>query len=202
MATAHKPSLFGKTRQKVLSLLFSNADRSYYLREIVRQTSCGLGAVQHELKLLTSLGYLEREKNGKQVYFKANKRNPVFQELKGFIIKTYGYAALLTQALQILERRIEVAFIFGSFATGDEHSDSDIDIIVIGDVSLQDVVTATMDVREYLNRDITPIVYPIPEFKERLSKKDHFLLHVLENPKIYLIGNVDELEGLGREGIS
>ncbi len=202
MAAQQKPSLFGKTRQKILSLLFSNADRSYYLREIARHTSCGLGAVQHELKLLTSLGYLEREKKGKQVYFKANEKNPVFRELKGFIVKTYGYAALLAEALQILERKIEVAFIFGSFATGDEHADSDIDIIIIGDVSLQDVVTATMDVREYLNRDITPIVYPVSEFRERLSEKNHFLMHVLENPKIFLIGNADELARLGREGIS
>jgi predicted nucleotidyltransferase len=201
MTATKKNSLFGKTRQRILALLFSNSDRSYYLREIARLTGCGLGAVQNELDLLSRLGYLDREKKGKQLYFKVNHRNPVFAELKGFVVKSYGFAALLSQALLTLKHKIEVAFIYGSFATGSESADSDIDFIVVGETSLHDVVLATMSVREYLARDLCPIVMSPEEFSERMSSENHFLLHILRGPKMFLIGGDDELERLGGEGI-
>ena len=75
-------TLFGKTRRAVLSLLYSHADESFYLRQIARAAGVGLGAVQRELKQLSDVGIISRTARGRQVYYQANKESPIFAELK------------------------------------------------------------------------------------------------------------------------
>lgn len=83
-------ALFGKTRRAVLALLFSRPGESFYLREIVRSAGVGQGTVQRELEQLTRTGVVQRFRRGRQVYFQANPKCPVFDELCGIIRKTAG----------------------------------------------------------------------------------------------------------------
>lgn len=184
--------LFGKTRQAVLSLLYGHADESFYLRQIVRVTGGGMGAVQRQVNALVDAGLVTRSSKGKQIYYQANCNSPVFEELKSIIIKTAGIGDNLRIALAPMAQNIDCAFIYGSFARGEETTDSDVDVFVIGRVAFSEVVAALSPVQGMLGREINPTVYPASEFREKLAKKNHFIKSIMVGEKIYLIG--DELE--------
>jgi len=187
-------ALFGKTRLAILALLYGQVDRTFYLSEIVRLAGVGRGAVQRELARLTRAGLLIRTQQGQQVHFQANAEAPVFDELRGLVRKTAGIVDLLRLALSPLAERIKSAYVYGSIARGEETATSDIDLLVVGEVSLFDIVSATADSREALGRDLNPTVFPPAEYAKKVRKKDHFLTTVLAGPKLYVIGGDDEPE--------
>jgi predicted nucleotidyltransferase len=194
-------ALFGKARQAVLRLLFSHPDESFYVREIVRAAAAGQGAVQRELDSLRRAGIVQRTVRGHQVFYQANPDNPIFQELKSLILKTTGGAEVLRRALSPLAGRIRVAFMYGSMARGEQRRGSDVDLFVVGDVSFADLVEALAPAQRKLAREINPVVYPISEFREKLSQKHHFITSVLRAPKLFLMGDERELAGLGSAGL-
>ncbi len=189
-------ALFGKARRAVLSLLYSHSDEALYLRELARATGVGLGAVQREVRRLSEVGIIRRMVRGRQVYYQANPECPVFEELKSLVVKTAGVAEVLRAALTPLADRVAVAFVCGSMASGKERRGSDVDILVIGDVTFSETVQALGRTQETLRREINPTVYPSREFRSKLRKGHHFLKAVLEEEKIFLIGNVRELARL------
>jgi predicted nucleotidyltransferase len=194
-------ALFGKARQAVLRLLFSHPDESFYVREIVRASAAGQGAVQRELDSLRRAGVVQRTVRGNQVFYQANPDSPIFRELKSLILKTTGGAEVLRRALSPLAGRIRVAFMYGSMARGEQRRGSDVDLFVVGDVSFADLVEALAPAQRKLAREINPVVYPISEFREKLSQKHHFITSVLRNPKLFLMGDERELAGLGSAGL-
>jgi len=189
-------ALFGKTRRAVLALLFSNPERSYYLREIIRELDVGRGAVQRELENLTAAGIVIRSITGNQVHFQANSESPVFPELKALIVKTAGVAEVLREAILPLSSRIEVAFVYGSAAAGNLRADSDVDLLVVGDVAFKELVRELEDAQLTLGRDVSPTVYTAEEFKIKVRSGQHFLTGVMSGPKIFLAGDESELSRL------
>ncbi len=186
-------NLLGKTRSAVLGLLLCNSDRSFYFREIVRVLATGPGATQRELTHLVDSGLVIRRKVGNQIHYQANTRSAVFPELKSLMIKTAGVSEVLKQALSTLIDRVCLAFVYGSFAKGTDTADSDVDVIIVGSVSFVEVVDALAPAQERLRREVNPSVYPRDEFIGKLSTGSHFLTRVIGEPKIFLIGDQDEL---------
>ncbi len=189
-------TLFGKTRRAVLALLYGHPDESFYLRQLARITGVGMGSLQRELKQLSEAGIIQRSEIGRQAFFNANPDCPIYQELRNLIIKTFGVADVLRQALAELAEKIETAFIFGSMVSGEFNQSSDVDVMVIGGISFSDIVSALSPAQEILAREINPSVYPPAEFRKRLSEKQHFLKSVQKSPKIFLIGNENEFNEL------
>jgi predicted nucleotidyltransferase len=188
--------LFGKTRQAVLALLYGRADSSFYTKQILDAVKIGRGTVQRELKNLTNTGIIIREVQGRQVYYRANTRCPIFDELKSIVRKTFGVADVIRQSLAIKADKIRVAFIFGSVARSTDDRRSDIDLMVVGKISFGGVVSLLGPAEQKLGREVTPVVYPIAEFKKRVKEDHHFVKSVLEDDKIFVIGDDDELRKL------
>lgn len=186
-------TLFGKTRLSILALLYGKVDRQFYLSEIVRAVGGGRGAVQRELRRLTDAGLLRRAVRGNQVYFQANSDCPVFADLKGLIVKTAGVVDVLRAALAPLGKHIHVAFIYGSIVRGEETADSDVDLLIVGEVTLFDVVSALASAQEMLRREVNPSIYPAEEVREKVDDGDHFFTTVMASPKLFVIGDEDEL---------
>jgi len=194
---ANLSALFGGTRRAILALLFGHPGEAYYLRQIARVARVGLGATQREVKRLTSAGIIRRTVRGHQVYFQANEASPVFSDLKSLVVKTVGAADVLRSALAPLANKIEAAFIYGSIAKGNESPGSDVDLIVIGGVDFDEVVSALGPAQETLSREVNPTVYPRSEFRSKLRAGHHFLTSVMREPKLFLIGDDRELARLG-----
>lgn len=191
--------LFGMTRRRVLGWLLTHPDEDFYLREIVRRTGSGHGAVQRELESLVAAGLLRRTLHGRQVYFQAERASPIFPELNGLFIKTAGIADVLREALKPLSRRITVSFVFGSAARGELRHSSDIDVFVVGAVSFLEIVDALGPVQSRLGREVNPVLCPPAEFREKLRAGHHFLTSVLAGPRVFVIGGPDEIAKLGTQ---
>ena len=196
-------ALFGRTRQAVLRLLFSSPDRRFYQRIVIDAAGLGSGTVQRELEELTGAGILSRTVEGRQAYYQANRRCPVFDELQGLVRKTLGVAHVLKGALAVIARKIHLAFVYGSVAAGNERAESDIDVMVVGDdLSLEKVVTALAVAQRELGREVNPSVYGVDEFYRKLSEGHHFISRVVTGPKVFLIGDEGELRRLAKERLA
>lgn len=153
------------------------------------------GALQRDLALLVATGILRREKEGRQVYFQADTSCPLFEELRSIMRKTVGLVDVLREALEPLSKELQVAFVYGSFATGTENSRSDVDLMLIGNVTFFDVTIAIGETQGVVMRELNPTVFTAEEFKAKITGKDHFVTSVLANPKLFVVGTEDDLAG-------
>jgi predicted nucleotidyltransferase len=188
--------LGSKLRAKVLGWLFSHPDERYFVRQLTGLVKEDSTNVSRELARLEKTGILILTTEGRQKYYQANRESPLFDELHGLMLKTVGVADVLHSALAPAQDKIKAAFIFGSIATGNENRRSDIDVMVIGRVSFEEVVSLLSPAEEKLRREVNPVVYPITEFKKKVKEDHHFVKTVLEDPKIFLIGGEGELTKL------
>ncbi len=192
-------ALFSKVQQRVLGLLFVNPDRSFYTNEIVRLVGVGVGAVQRELEKLEAGGLAQVSRTGNQKHYQANRNTPIFEELRSIFIKTSGVADVLRPALIACGERIEVAFIYGSIASGTDKAGSDIDLMLIGEgLSYAAIYTALTPCEKHLSRPVNPSIYTKPEFQRKLMEGSGFLDKVMAQPKIFLLGSADELAFIGQ----
>jgi predicted nucleotidyltransferase len=83
---------------------------------------------------------------------------------------------------------VVTAFVYGSIATGSQQSDSDIDLMVVGQVSPHDLALPLRRARESLGREINPTVYAHAEFERKHAASDPFLRQVLDKPKLLVLG--------------
>ena len=188
--------LFNKTSRGLLALLYGRPDESFYVSQIVQLLGSGSGAVQRELKMMAEAGIIVREEKGNLVYYHANSDSPIFSELKNIVRKTFGVADIIRESLNPILKRVGAAFIFGSVARSVDNRASDIDVMVIGDISFAEVSAAVSPAEKIIQREINPVVYPPAEFKQKIKEDHHFVNTVLKEEKIFLIGNEDELRKL------
>jgi predicted nucleotidyltransferase len=194
--------LFGKARLAVLALTYGHPEETFHLRRIARFAGSGMGVVQRELQTLSAVGILERTVQGRQVSFQADKRCPIFDEIRSLVAKTAGVADVIRDALVGIGERISVAFIFGSVARSTQRRDSDVDLLVVGDVSFAEVVDALTRAQERIGREVNPTVYPQRELRQKVGAGHHFLSRVLAEPKLFLIGDERELARVGGQRVA
>jgi len=137
-----------------------------------------------------------RQYMDKHVYYQANQKCPIYHELKSIVVKTAGLTDILRFALEPIADRIEATFIYGSFASGNQNLRSDVDLIILGSISFAEISAALATAQEKLQRELNFAVYSTEEFKRRLKIKDHFIKSLMENPRIFIISNDDELTRL------
>jgi predicted nucleotidyltransferase len=189
--------LFGQTRGRILRLLFGHPDQSFFVREIARDTGISVGSVQRELETLSQVGLIVRSTSGHQVYHQANRNHPVFLEIHALVAKTVGVFQLLSSALAPLAKRISQAFVYGSVAGRSENAESDVDLMIVGEVTLDETLAQLASVEPLIGRTINPTIYSPKEFKTKLQSGNHFLRSVMRSERVFLIGEEDEPRKLG-----
>ncbi len=184
--------MFGQTRGRILAVLFGSPDGAFFLRQIARNVDVSVGSVQRELKTLTEAGITLRNQTGNQVFYRANRGHPLYPELHALIAKTLGVFHLVSAALWPLADRIQYAFVYGSFARGEETAGSDIDLLVIGSVTLDDLLERLASVELSLRRPINPSIYSLEEWTAKLRDGHHFLNAIQKGKTVFLIGDEHE----------
>jgi len=183
-------ALFTKAQQKVLALFYGQPERSFYLNEVVRIADMGRGVISRELNKLTQAGLLVVSKQGNQNHYQANVGSPIFNELISVVKKTFGIRGLLQGALASMLPQVEQAFIYGSVAKGEEHADSDVDVMLVGEeLSYGEVMELLEPVEEQLQRSVNPTLYSPEEFEQRLAEGHNFLTKVMALPRINLLSS-------------
>jgi predicted nucleotidyltransferase len=193
-STSIADALFNKGQQRVLAVLFGNPGRTFYASEIIALASSGTGAVQRELARLENAGLVTVRRVGNQKHYQANPEAPVFEELRGVVLKTSGLADVLRAALGPLASDIRAAFVYGSIARREDTVASDIDLLVISDaVTYAELFTALEKASGQLGRRVNPTVYTTAELARRIRQGNAFVRGLLAQPKIWLIGGERDL---------
>lgn len=187
--------LSSQVRAELFKLLFNGEKPAIYLRELQRKAKLSIGTIQREINHLKKLDLVIPERDGNRLYYTANASHPLYFDICSMVSKTAGVEPELKKILQKLPQ-IECAFIFGSFARNQEKSHSDIDLVVIGEISLRALAPQFKDLVDRMGREINPHLYSPQTWKEKLKKKDHFIHSLLKEKKIFLIADDTHLESL------
>lgn len=186
-------ALFTETQQKVLGLLYGQANRSFYLKEILRLTGMGVATIKRELDRMLASGILNMNKIGNQHHYQANPECPIHAELISIIKKTVGLTEPIREALSPLSKKIDWAFVFGSIASGKESAASDIDLMIIGDVLFSEAANALYPVQETLGREVNPKIFRKSEWARLKKDNAAFIKDVMNKPRMDVMGKQDEL---------
>jgi predicted nucleotidyltransferase len=183
-------ALFPQSRSAILAALAAAGDEGLHLREIARRANLNSKTAMRELHSLRNVGILVSHQVGRQVVYRLNPDCPIYDELRSIIRKTVGLAAVLRVALEPLADRIEQAYIYGSHARGDERPDSDVDLMIVGKVTLREVSPRLREAGRTLHRVISPTLYTPEEYTRDLNANDSFVARVHNGERLDLIGGV------------
>jgi len=185
-------ALFPKVRAELVRLLFADPAKEFHLRELARLSHLAVGTLQKEVLKLTEAGLLTSRRDGNRLYYRANSTHPIFPDLQGIALKTTGLRDQLAAALAGVAD-IDLAFVFGSLASGGAGAGSDVDLLVIGDAGLRLLAPRLRPVSVTLGREINPHVLSRARFRAKARADDAFIASVLAAPKVWIIGGADEL---------
>lgn len=186
--------------QGVMAATVLRPEREWYLSDLAAHLGVGPSSLQRTLAKLTSAGILTRREDGNRVYYRPDPVCPILGELAGILTKTAGIADPLREALAPFAAKIRVAFIHGSVAEERERSESDVDLIVVGDLPGADLSFALRPLSDRFGREVNFTRYTPLEFRSKIADRNHFLSAVLRKRRIFLIGGEIELEEVaGRE---
>jgi predicted nucleotidyltransferase len=181
-----------KIRLELLKILALNPGNGFHVNELSRRTGFSLRGVARELENLLSGGLLRREIFGNQHRYQLDPDCPLNSEIKGLIVKTVGLSHVLKHVLEPVEKEIELALIFGSFASGDYDNTSDVDLFVVSEISGVRLSELLGPAQNEIGRAINVSQFSGSEYRRRKKAKDHFLTRVLEGPTLTIIGRIDD----------
>ncbi len=188
--------LSSRARAEIFRLLFSGTGEELHVREIERRSGLNDSTLRQELRKLVRLDLVQSRRDSNRVYYRAKTESPLYPEIRNLVLKTSGLSDVLKSALT--DKRIRVAFVFGSVARGEERAGSDVDLMVIGQLGLRDLSRLLSGIEEKIGREVNPHVLREEEFQKRIRAKEHFVSNVMEAPKLFVIGSQRELEAMGR----
>lgn len=187
-------ALFPKIRGGILATTYNQPERWWYLSEIAERLKTSPSSLQRELKALSKNGILRTKRKGNRLYFQAETDSPVFKPLQELMRQTLGVVPALEEAILPFAEKIEFAFIYGSVAKGVEHSQSDVDLMIIGEIGLAEIASTMRDLENKFEREINVNCYKEEEFKRKLQTKNHFISQIVKKEKLFVKGNADEFD--------
>jgi predicted nucleotidyltransferase len=186
-------SLLTPVKQDILGLTYGQSDRWWYLSELAASVGRTPSSLQRDLKMLAKSGILRSKREGARMYFQAETRSPLFEPLRLLIERTLGVVENLKDAIEPLATQIDVAFVYGSVARGDDNTRSDVDLLVVGDIGLSDLARVLRPLEMKFRREFNATCYKAEEFRSKLREGSHFLVSLLHEQKTFIVGNENDL---------
>jgi len=188
-----------RVRVRLLTLFVTRPTEAFYIRQITRLTGETYNNVRQELQNLAELGLILGERRANAIYYRANPEHFLFPELKSIILKTEAIGDVLREKLATLGN-VRLAFVYGSTAKGTELASSDIDLMLIGEVDLDELDRIVDQVEEELGRTVNYTVFDEREWRDRVAGAHSFAMDILTHEKVFLIGEEDDLSAIGAGG--
>ncbi|MGS0895574.1 nucleotidyltransferase domain-containing protein [Burkholderia stagnalis] len=191
-------ALFSSAQQPILACLFGQPEQWFHVKELIRLTGLGSASVQRELNRLERGGLIETRRIANLRQVRAFASSPIFSELRLIVLKTFGVVEVLREALSSLAPEVNFAFVYGSVAQGNDHAGSDVDVMVVSKtLSYGQIMAALESAEGQLGRAVQITQYTPEEFLERKRKNHPFLVEVLHQPKLMVIGTEDDIDHIG-----
>lgn len=185
-------ALLGSTgRAKLLTHFFLHPGEAFHTRELARLLDESPGSLLRDLRRLETIRLLQTNRVGNQVRYSMDQNHPLYSDLQRIILKTTAADAVLREALESV-RGVELAFLYGSFAKGEAASQSDLDLMIIGDVSDRALAPAIAKAEEFLKREVSYTRYPREEARTKMRQRNSFARNVFAGPTVLVVGNRDD----------
>jgi predicted nucleotidyltransferase len=177
---------FTKNQTLVLEIFFNQPDKEFYMREIARMLDKQPGVFQRDINKLTAEGILKSRYQANARYFSLNNKYPLFSELKSIFFKTVGILGTLRREFAYM-KGVKEAYIYGSFAQGNETGASDIDVIIIGSVKENVVIDRISTLEKKFHREINYVLMTENEFRQKTKADNSFLKNIMAKKRIRLV---------------
>lgn len=178
------------TRQRILALLFDRPERRMHLRGIARALGASAGTTARELGRLVDAGLLTRSTEGGQVYFQAAADSPLFDAVQTIVRRTVGAPDVLRRHLTGV-RGVDRAFVYGSYARGEETPTSDVDLMIVGNPDVEELTDRVSAAESELGRPLNYTILAKAELEERRKRGDRFIASVDGGPTLPVIEHAD-----------
>ena len=186
----HMPDtvLFGASdvRRSILRIFFARPGVQRHPRQLARELGRSATIVAEELDRLERSGILASEWIGRTRRYRVDEASPIASEIRSLVQKTIGVEARLREALAGVPG-VEEAFLFGSYARGEERATSDLDLFVVGQADQELLSEQLADVERDLGRDVNVVTYTRPELDRLQEQLDPFVLGVLTGSRVPLV---------------
>lgn len=184
--------LGSKSRARLLAIFATHPGEEFYAQRLTTMVRLAETSVRYELRRLERLGLLTSRREGREKYYRANERHPLFPELKQMVYKTIGLGDVLRASIGDVAG-VNAAFIYGSVAKGDERATSDVDLFVLGDPDQTRLASVLREAERRLGREISLVVMAQDEWRRRRKSKESFAVELARSPKIFIVGDEHSL---------
>jgi predicted nucleotidyltransferase len=185
-------------RRALLTHYFANRSASHYVRELAALLQVDPTNISRELRRQEREGLFRSELRGNQKYFSLNRDYPLLKEVSKILQNTIGVIPTVTQALKQIPGT-RAAYLYGSFAKGEQDAQSDIDILIVGDPPPTALAATTRQLEKLLNREVNYSVIGQSELKRRLAKDDPFLTDIWNGRRVELLSKDDNYQTSARQ---
>lgn len=185
----------------MFELFFTHPEEMYYVREITRETNEEINAVRRELDRMIDYGLLRSEQRGNRVYYSLNARYVFFDEMLKMVAKTTGLGKKFRQLRRKLGE-VEYVMFSGKFVRGIKPQRDEVDVLVIGDIVLPELEALIKDEQVRIGRELNYAVFDLPEFEFRKTRRDPFIMDILMNSRVMIIGSGEEFSERKIPGVS
>ncbi|MDH5533634.1 MAG: winged helix-turn-helix domain-containing protein [Candidatus Pacebacteria bacterium] len=201
MTNSLKDFMISKTRVKMFELFFANTDEMYYVREITRHTKEEINAVRRELDRMLGYGLVRSEQRGNRVYYSLNKRYVFFDEIQKMVAKTTGIGKKIRRLRRKLGE-IEYVMFSSKFVKGVKPNRDEVDLLVIGNIVLPELEAIVKEEEAKIGREVNYAVFDLQEFEFRKTRRDPFIMDILMNSRVMIIGSGSEFAERKMPGIN
>jgi predicted nucleotidyltransferase len=161
-------------------------------RQLVDSLEAPAASVHRELMRARDAGVIVREAVGRTQLYRPATDSPLYEPLRELLKRTVGVDAELHAALAE-EPNVVAAAVHGSYASAaGVRPQSDVDLLVIGDVDYRRLRKRLRDVERHTGRRVDPVIYETAEARALYRSGNGFIRGVLEGPHTDIVGNVAE----------
>ena len=183
----------GRVSSEVLGLLLATPGQELHTREIARRVDADAHPVQRALEQLVAAGLVQSRRLGNLRLWSIVEGSPLLPAIQDVVRQTTGIAEALRRRLGAM-RGVQLAFLFGSYASGRDALGSDVDLFIVGEVNWNALSKDLAPVAAKLGREVNPVAWSVEEFAHPTPRQARFLRNILSEPRIWLVGDDSELE--------
>ena len=181
-----------KSRVKLLNVLLGSPNEMFHVRELVRRTNDEINAVRRELSFLEKKGILTREPRANRVYYSLSKNYPFYYDLLRLGSKNTGLGAEILKN-KVKLGRVKYAMFSGRFLRKMKEQPDEVDLLIVGNIVLPELALLVREEEKRLSTEINYTVMTEEEFDFRKKKRDPFIVSILSNSRVMLIGDEETM---------
>ncbi|MBN1162204.1 hypothetical protein JXA34_00495 [Patescibacteria group bacterium] len=183
-----KNFFISEVRVKILKLLLLNPDENYHVRAVVRAVDAEINAVRRELENLISIGFLTRRQSSNRLYYAVNTEHPLYPEMLSLVAKEEGIGKAIIENADSIGH-VEFAMVSKGFVKGREATLLDVDLFVVGNISLDALTRIVKEQELKYGTEINFSTMTFDEFQYRKRTLDSFIMKILAQSRIMLVGD-------------